>query len=670
MKKLKKAVGGFILVEALVATTIVSLGIAGLANLEARLQQAGFENRGRAIATSIARNQMETWRNLVEDGGYNRIANIVDAKYDKHAEANANGPFTMNATVTEPKGSDEKSVVIRVSWTAPDSSTREVLLESRIQKKDGRANLLLGRDTTNSVIAPTGVAKRGEGKYRPGDTAPTVSTSKDNITSLKDSSGKDILSLPSVGGEPQQFHRIYGRVYFEVNSSGDPISTSDSYFTRLSSEGECIYDHDPAKLKSAMINGNIAYKYYEYVCYVGPKWYGNVGITFEGTSKNNGMICVGDPTPNAALSGKTVTTEPSLGTTRSYRSYKVLSTTGSTTKYNSVGMGNATSDRTGMNVIAVGTEDLTDTLNMPVGSVAKNSIGYVYGDSGTSETKSGYWRPSENSSYAAVVQNYLRLAKNDTSLTVAAGSINDYYRNDFLVADSKGTCSEKMQMNGSNGMFFAGNAGGKVCISPDGDQGSGDACPDIWPGYAATSSGGTGNTGAICNFQLSLSMVSPAPVSTIATTNGVSTTCVQDNNTLIYRCGIPDFNDSKDVVIADISKESTWGIDTTFSGSVCAYSVTDATNKMLAEYTNTATETYSVGTPGTAVCATTKVNGKNVQSYTYPIKKNKIVSEKTTTCSTTLAGGTYTCPTKKDLAVDVTISTQSSRTCNTNTVTF
>jgi hypothetical protein len=201
---------------------------------------------------------------------------------------------------------------------------------------------------------------------------------------------------------------------------------------RLSSEGECIYDNATLTTPPASSSGNNSYRYFAYTCYVGPGWYGNVGVLVN-ASVNGGAadptICIGDPGFNGGTSnGTMVSAHPWESATRSYRGFK-----GTAGNYRSTGM----------------------------------KSGSVYGlTTGTTRVApfDGRPRPSD---YPGDYNG------------IAAGSANDYFEQNFLITKilANNSCMSKM----SGGMFTR-NAGKYVCINPDNDS-AGDVCPATWPGF-------------------------------------------------------------------------------------------------------------------------------------------------------------------------------------------
>ena len=89
---------------------------------------------------------------------------------------------------------------------------------------------------------------------------------------------------------------------------------------RLSSEGECIFDNQAL---TAISNGSNSYEYFTYTCYVGPGWYGNVGVTVVNDNGSGPNICVGDPGFNNGVSNSTQTSaHPKESGVRTYRGFR------------------------------------------------------------------------------------------------------------------------------------------------------------------------------------------------------------------------------------------------------------------------------------------------------------------------------------------------------------
>jgi hypothetical protein len=145
----------------------------------------------------------------------------------------------------------------------------------------------------------------------------------------------------------QGFSRISGRVYIAKSydiaggrktdlSVGalEVISSDASLCNRVFADGESDFNTVWSATKSPVAVDSGAYWSFQYHCYVGEGWYGNIGVVRLEAAQNQDRVCVGDPTvqPSTAWASR----ETALSTVRRYRGYR---TRGNTGGYDSVGIG-------------------------------------------------------------------------------------------------------------------------------------------------------------------------------------------------------------------------------------------------------------------------------------------------------------------------------------------
>lgn len=454
MLKIKqKRYSGFILIEAMVAVLIVALGILALSKLEAMVMSTAGESRARSEAMALARIKMDELRNVIVQSQY--AANFPTS------------PISGNDTPDSPSGSptaykrywtykkngtlSQTLVKIEVRWTGSSGNVQNVYLNSIVGWDDTAAEVALTKNTGGNLITPTGSAKRGTGVYKPGDVVKKVTTA-DGYTRLQDSTGNDILFSPPGPGGPQAFAEIHGRVYFDQTAVDVP--EPDKVYVRLSSEGECIYDHKAENLISVRDESGLMYKYFKYVCYVGAGWYGSVGVSVIGDSGPGPNVCVGDY--QVSDTSKTASPYVVSSAIRSYRGFREAT---------------------------IGGVKVYKTTGMPVGYVTDDESRGFYGDDSDDKTKGdGKPRPSDYEVFGI---------SNDAD--------NNYFRQDFLLTKSNLACKSQMNLIAEPELPAEGNPspnGGKyVCIYPDGyvPEGGSDAfspaCPDLWPGLGGAAGG-------------------------------------------------------------------------------------------------------------------------------------------------------------------------------------
>lgn len=352
-----RQVNGFALIEALVALLIISMGLLGVAKLQSLSMGGATDTKAKAQATALLESEIDTLRNRIlktsneldtagiELTGTSYDAALANATVSRTVTpANASQSFTVETTVSTPSGTNTgKLIKVKVSWTD--------LLNNKLQSTSGSIQSVngqtlvswddpgLGRSVLTgtpgggtavnySLKTPTGVAQRGDGAVDSVCSGCSATndgfgtkkrTLSDGTVELRSSTGQLLLTLPhsSVATE-NQFTTIKGRVFLDVDVNGFNVVAGD-LSVRLSSEGVCLYDSNSTVNVPA--SGSTIYKYFNYICYVGEGWYGNVGIWNAGTQTPK--ICVGDPTFNSGNSdGTLISPNARESATRSFRGFK------------------------------------------------------------------------------------------------------------------------------------------------------------------------------------------------------------------------------------------------------------------------------------------------------------------------------------------------------------
>lgn len=119
-RRVRKAVRGVSLVEALVALAVMAIGLLGVVGLQATLRANADVSRQRSEAVRIAQAQLEHWR------GYSSLAGTDGVTYQSITTAPgqlvdtklANTEFTLHQTVTDTPAAvgRAKMVAIQVGW--------------------------------------------------------------------------------------------------------------------------------------------------------------------------------------------------------------------------------------------------------------------------------------------------------------------------------------------------------------------------------------------------------------------------------------------------------------------------------------------------------------------------------------------------------------------------
>lgn len=513
---LSRPARGFLIIETLVALLVLSLGILGMTTLMGQVTGGAAESKDRSTALALAKQKLDEFRNngfqtdyttQMASGADPNPIEIDNIKYRRSWRVD--NAYNL-ATASSPLA--VRKLEVNVEWDSRSGATLRVSLDSAIGWNDPVRGVMATADTSGNVVRPTGSAIRGTGRYTPGTDA-TVSTNTEGIRRLLNSAGETILYLqPNAAGKALNFTVIKGRVLFDEGASNMPAP--QDVHVRLSSEGQCVYKNLSSQVKvlpEGSVGISTKYKYFDYTCYVGPGWYGNVGIQLP-ESSSPPTVCVGDPGfTDSSRTANPVTTESAI---RSYRGFRE-ETIGNVTRY-----------------VSTGTASSTRTI----------AYGDTYGDADTDNIRGGSPVPSD---FPTIYTN------------LASGT--DYFRQDFLVSRISGTstCAQRMsQIPGT----FSRNAGKNYCIRPDNwtADNSGNRCPPTWPGSPAG-----------CVIEISGSFNAPNNASQSTTSFTYSTSanetgsCIGQGNSANFTCSLTGGAGKSVTITARISGVVQGGAQTT-----------------------------------------------------------------------------------------------------------
>lgn len=105
---IQKGIG---LIEVLVTTVVVSLGLLSIASMQGNFLSESGENKARAEAQIFAEQKIEEFRNTATEVQYANLASGTDTKTGQNAE------FSRAWTVVDLTTPDRKSIVVTVTWT-------------------------------------------------------------------------------------------------------------------------------------------------------------------------------------------------------------------------------------------------------------------------------------------------------------------------------------------------------------------------------------------------------------------------------------------------------------------------------------------------------------------------------------------------------------------------
>ncbi|MGD9392291.1 MAG: prepilin-type N-terminal cleavage/methylation domain-containing protein [Chromatiales bacterium] len=350
-----RLVKGYSLLEVMLTLVVVGVGLLAIVQLQSGISGQVGDNKTKAEATTLAEARIETLRNYINETEYGAkllaTSGFEDVPAGEYNAEGVNATFSMEESIA---GGDEiREISVRVSWQDRNGSSEEVTVTSEIAYVSpaaaGQKALLYIRESDLSL--PTGSAKPGEGSLPDADQKVVVDND-DGTREAVDGPDKYLL----VGDDIQlvlenvcntdtgicedDFTRLHGRVYIDRATYPDltvgqvnVVASNAAYCTRIiNTENEPIlYDDDGnvipeqrsfiVPLSNQSTTGmttslNADYEYFDYNCYVGSGWYGNIGVYIaepDETRRRNIKVCMGDPVEEFALQ------EYVLSAYRSYR---------------------------------------------------------------------------------------------------------------------------------------------------------------------------------------------------------------------------------------------------------------------------------------------------------------------------------------------------------------
>lgn len=318
-----KQLNGFILLESLISIVVVSLGILGIAKFNALVAQSTTDSRERTAAIHRAQAAMDDLR-------------LVGAGQD-----NCNALLTQNSPprITVTGNNNDTVVTVRIceSWgdgscTAaqgtPESQRRVIINTAASCIAANTAQLDEdnpggGNGATGFLRTPTGRGQVGRGEVRtnpvgavnnPDGTRTWVSPT--GVRELLDADGRVLLSIQPrscefdpVAGQlvAPEFSTISGKVFVEAQrsgqNSGQPLTSIENLTVISSDASVCLIEpYNTTNVVRGGTGNSIQYWFTNYICYVGPEWWGNIGVVRLDNPNENQRVCVGNPVDTVSTS--------------------------------------------------------------------------------------------------------------------------------------------------------------------------------------------------------------------------------------------------------------------------------------------------------------------------------------------------------------------------------
>lgn len=340
---------GVTLIEALVSLGVVSIGMLGMAQLDAHLTEVSGQAKARTQATRLAHAKLADLRNLATRGEFTALASLAKGTAEtlagNSAAGSASTSFSRWWDVSGSGTAPTRQVRVFVAWNDRYGKARQVAVSTVVAwEEPTRGSALLAGGLAGSL------APRPGGRALPGSGTATVPATPPNDAGLWevqdaegryrliDATGKILLAATTAG---ERFSEIRGGVYVDqANASFAASVATDDVYVVLSEAGYCVMQplkgqSPPAALLALPASGTAAYRYLTYRCYVGADWYGNIGVVRTNVANTNDRVCVGDPAvATVSPSVKSDNRHPALGAVRAYRGFS-----GSAPYYAAAGIG-------------------------------------------------------------------------------------------------------------------------------------------------------------------------------------------------------------------------------------------------------------------------------------------------------------------------------------------
>ncbi|KGJ88253.1 type IV pilus modification PilV family protein [Thalassotalea sp. ND16A] len=315
---------GFSLVEVLVSLVILSTGLLTMATFHSSVISDSNDNKNRGEAIVLAQERLEQMRNFSdlapdEEAFEQQFpASTEFANATRHSGVNA--LFIRQEKITD--NDNTKFISVQVSWKTTADVSEYVTLETELtwHSTSLSGNLDTSAATGPMVRSATGRATLGKGKITDEELLKNVVYGNGDTTGLLDKGDGDLLLLSGsdvvltledaceIDNNNERTHvpctgfvEISGTVYIDRHSSSMDIGqvhviASDAAYC----QSYYVVDNQPFEINAAttraLTTANNDYEYFQYTCYLGGGWHGNIGILVDGPIS----ACMGDPTASHA----------------------------------------------------------------------------------------------------------------------------------------------------------------------------------------------------------------------------------------------------------------------------------------------------------------------------------------------------------------------------------
>ncbi len=310
------------LIEVLVSLVILAVGLLSVATLHTSIIGSSNDNKAKNEAIIIAQSRIEALRNFSD--GINTTEEF-ETKFVELDKGNSTSIAGINAAFTRKESivdaNSTKSITVYVTWNDNHNDAQEVSVDSSIVwQKPRSVGDLSSEDSEPLIPSATGRARLGEGTLTEIELLAATATgdgmflhdSLDGQYRLVDKDRIIVLTLIDAcdlaGGNCTDFVKISGRVYIDnaTQSSLIPgnvfVNASDAAFCQQYYVVEntpplppTVYEVVSGDSTAMQTSPNRDYTYFDYTCYLGGGWHGNIGIILSGGITQKDKICQGDP---------------------------------------------------------------------------------------------------------------------------------------------------------------------------------------------------------------------------------------------------------------------------------------------------------------------------------------------------------------------------------------
>ncbi len=519
--KLKHYHSGFGLIEVLAALTIVVVGLLAVATFQSGLISQSGASKAKAEAMALAQARVEEFRNYTDISDETAFdAEYADTSSDYTNDSaidGVNADFTRSEMITD--SGDTKEISVKVTWDDGQGDTQGVVLNSTLTWQEPRLVGDMAKELNDPYVpSPTGRAHLGEGEL-PADASQDQITDNGDGTRLYDSQDGDLKLVDSTdvivltledacdseGGNCTDFVKIHGRVYIDTSSQSNLnpgevyVKASDAAYCQRYYESGGTTTLVSGDTTSALSTANGDYEYFDYTCYLGGGWHGNIGILLDGGISQSDKICLGDGTIyDTSTEPDTVGTE--IAARRAYRgmTYKVDDNGDMVTDdngdpiYYSIGIGDAVELPPPLptsGTLAVSSDyslDATQTLTLYGRNASGDSVTETVMLDGTNAVAfSTDFEHIAKAELSAGTQGTVALTKDSSTILEMGGSTTKVFRysHDFVVSSMATSDTDGYNciinngsdgpmrrtdavVSGEDGARFAGNSGDFFCLNP------------------------------------------------------------------------------------------------------------------------------------------------------------------------------------------------------------